>query len=123
MGVYREQMQHLFQQARSFGVEFDEQNNIVANPNNVDLSMLKMQPPKFRPWQRHDAQYSDINLLQFGLRDLVLTGNLTECTSELEFSYGIGLSVEEAKVFLAGRHKFEVEAMEVWLVHGAGNSY
>ena len=42
-------------------------------------------------------------LLQFGLRDLLLAGDLTEGSSEVEASYGMGLrpGSEDARVLLA----------------------
>ena len=55
--------------------------------------------PAFRV-VRHDALKSNASSIQFGLKDLVLTGDLTACSSELENSYGIGLAAgsEDAKV-------------------------
>ena len=42
--------------------------------------------------------------------------DLRNCSSDLENSFGVGLKPksQEAKTFLAGKHQFEVNAMEVW---------
>lgn len=58
--------------------------------------------------------YATPDTLTFGRRDLVIGGNFDRCSSELEYSYSIGLSSEEAKTFLAGSHKFKADEVEIW---------
>ena len=59
-------------------------------------------PAKYRNL-RHDCLWSSKDQLQFGLKDLILKGDLSECSSHLEHSYGVGLNrdSEEAKVWVA----------------------
>ena len=55
--------------------------------------------------------------LSFGGLDLKLGGNQFEnCSSELENSFGIGMiyGSKKAKEFLAGKHRFALDAIEVW---------
>lgn len=66
--------------------------------------------------RRTDCLRSTRDSLQFGVRDLVFKGDLSECTSELEYSYGVGFKQGsvEAKTFLAGKPVFKVDDLEVW---------
>jgi hypothetical protein len=55
--------------------------------------------------------------LSFGGLDLKLAGkSFEDCSSELENSFGIGFTYgsKKAKEFLAGKHKFAVDSIEVW---------
>ena len=55
--------------------------------------------------------------LSFGGLDLKLGGtSFDDCSSELENSFGIGLvyGSKKSKEFLAGKHKFALDAIEVW---------
>ena len=56
------------------------------------------------------------NSITFGKIDLCFEDDLRNCSSEIENSYGVGLKPksQEAKSFLAGRHQFEVNVLEVW---------
>lgn len=106
------------------GVVFGDDGQVVDNPHGVDTSDLNYPPPRFRPWTRYDAIRADgdAGTLQFGLKDLSLSESFTECSSELEQSYGIGLrpGSEEARTFLAGQERFALDALEVYLVVDAG---
>ena len=66
---------------------------------------------------RGEADHDDASL-RWGLHDLVLHGDLSRCSSEIEFSYGFGLPADsnEAKALLAGASVFAVDSMEVWSV-------
>lgn len=55
--------------------------------------------------------------LNFGGKDLVIAGESFErCSSELENSFGIGFlyGSQKAKEFLAGKHRFAADQIEVW---------
>jgi len=54
--------------------------------------------------------------MQFGVRDLVLRDKLTACSSDLEYSFGVGLRAgsEEAGTLLAGSSAFVVDELELW---------
>lgn len=84
----------------------------------VDFAPVLETEPKPQPFVRHDCLKSSSAMLQFGLRDLVLRGDFTACSSELEFSYGIGLTPgsQEAKTFLAGAELFSADLVEIWAV-------
>ena len=77
-------------------------------------------------------------MLQFGIKDLVLRGDFTACSSELENSYGMGIErlmstfdtnndgiIDESEraamaryqqTFLAGAGIFTADEVEVWSV-------
>uniref|UniRef100_A0A7S3UYA2 Oxidation resistance protein 1 n=1 Tax=Aplanochytrium stocchinoi TaxID=215587 RepID=A0A7S3UYA2_9STRA len=61
---------------------------------------------------------SSDNSLQFGVKDLVLNANLNECSSELEYSFGVGLArgSKESKILLAGSETFQVDEIELWAI-------
>jgi hypothetical protein len=73
---------------------------------------------------RHDALRSSFDLLQFGLKDLALSGDFSEGSSELECSYGIGLrpGSADARAFLAGAGSFRPEAVEIWAVSSSATA-
>eukprot|EP00924_Labyrinthula_sp_SR-Ha-C_P006207 snap_masked-scaffold_63-processed-gene-0.34-mRNA-1 protein AED:1.00 eAED:1.00 QI:0/0/0/0/1/1/2/0/849 len=60
------------------------------------------------------------NVVEFGLGDLVLKGDLTTSSSELEHTFGVGLNLRSAEdkklaqTFLAGSKDFRVDEIEVW---------
>jgi hypothetical protein len=55
--------------------------------------------------------------VQFGISDLVLSGDFSQCTSKLEGSYGFGLKPNspEAHCFLGGSHVFHADEVELYL--------
>jgi hypothetical protein len=67
---------------------------------------------------QHDCLWATQDKIGFGIKDLVLCGDFTRCVSELENSYGMGLTAgsPEAKSFLAGAEVFKAEAVEVWQI-------
>ena len=85
------------------------------------LLQVVLAPPRPRPFVRHDALRSSLDLLQFGLRDLLLAGDLSEGSSEVEVSYGMGLRAgsTDAHILLAGAPTFKPEAVEIWAVSGS----
>jgi hypothetical protein len=72
--------------------------------------------PRPKPFVRCDALRVGEDVLQFGVGDLVLRGNLAACSSDLEKSYGVGLRQEEAAGVLAGATAFRVDRVELWAV-------
>jgi hypothetical protein len=56
------------------------------------------------------------DIISFGRRDLVLSGDFDECSAELENNYGVGWErgSTEAQTFLAGQSKFSADEVEVW---------
>ena len=67
----------------------------------------------------HDCQCAGPDYVQFGSKDLCLKGDFSACTSELEYSYGIGLvkDGEHAKSLLAGASVFKADQVEAWALH------
>ena len=65
---------------------------------------------------QHDCAMITPDLIQFGLSDLNIEGDFNLCTSELEYSYGIGLQPGslDAKTLLAGSPTFKIDHIEVW---------
>jgi len=121
---YRQQqwlmnMEKIRQEAAEAGVEFNEAGEIVHDPGTIDLSAFTMPPPRHRPWSRVDAQFSDDGRVSVGLTDLVIDGDLTRCSSEVESTFGIGLRAgsAEALTLLAGAREFAVTEIEVWAVN------
>ena len=109
------------------GVSFDEVGNVMSNPRGADVSKLDIPPPRKRPWFRVDAQRSTPDTLQFGVGDLVLAGDLSECTTQLESSFGIGLQPGsvETRTFFGGAADgvFKADVVEVWAVQHEGAGY
>ena len=64
--------------------------------------------------ESHCALKAGPGIMQFGLSDLVIQGDMSNCISVLEKGYGIGLRPEQARCFLAGSRQFSVDAVEVW---------
>jgi hypothetical protein len=60
--------------------------------------------------------FASPDVISFGHVDLVLQGDLSESSSVLENSYGVGWPEGgvEARTFLAGAEKFSPEQVEVW---------
>jgi hypothetical protein len=52
----------------------------------------------------------------FGRRDLVLDGDFDSCRSSLENAYSVGFEPggEDANTFLAGKHEFVADVVEIW---------
>jgi hypothetical protein len=52
----------------------------------------------------------------FGRRDLVLAGDFDACESTLENAYSVGFEPggEDAKTFVAGKHEFVADIVEIW---------
>ncbi|GMH71282.1 hypothetical protein TrST_g3319 [Triparma strigata] len=55
------------------------------------------------------------DFISFGSKDLIIGGDLN-CISNLEHSFGVGLDSEakEPQSFLAGQHRFKIDAVEVF---------
>lgn len=47
-----------------------------------------------------------------------MQGDFAVCSSQLEFSYGVGLKIDspDTKSFLAGAPNFAVDDIEIWAV-------
>lgn len=88
-------------------VQYDAAGNATTTPIPV---------PRPKPFVRHNSLRSTEAVLQFGLKDLVLRGDFSDCSSELEATYGVGLRENEARTFLAEAGSFRAEAVEVWAV-------
>ena len=56
--------------------------------------------------------------MQFGVKDLIINGDFSNCSSNLEYTFGIGLvrGSEETKTLLAGSETFKVDELELWAV-------
>lgn len=100
--------------------QFDDQGRLITYQYDEygQAHPVAVPAPRAKPFVRHDCLRSSAEVLQFGLRDLVLRGDFTDCTSELEFSYGLGLrpGSAEARSFLAGTPSFTPEVVEIWAV-------
>jgi len=98
--------------------EYDEAGRLLLpHDQGGQIFTVPVPLPRPRPFVRHDCLRSDPEgVIQFGVGDLVLVGPLNECKSELEQSYGIGLTREEAKTLLAGAPVFKVDMIELWAV-------
>jgi hypothetical protein len=118
----------LLAQARelSGGAEpsFDEAGRLLVT--EVDAAtgatfVTTVPVPRPKPFVRCDALRvgGGEDVLQFGVGDLVLRGNLARCSSDLEKSYGVGLRPEEAAGLLAGAAEFKVDSAELWAVSAA----
>lgn len=115
----------LVSQAReSSGQEptFDEAGRLLlTQPDENGMpTLVRIPVPRPKPFVRNDATRSGPDFVQFGLKDLILAGDFSSCTSELEQSYGMGLRPEEARVILAGAPAFRAEAVELWAISPAG---
>jgi hypothetical protein len=113
----------LLSQAReiSGGIEpsFDEAGRLLlpqVDPSTGQGYVAPIPVPRPKPFVRHDALRSNSDTVAFGIGDLVLRGDFSDCASELEHSYGVGLRPEEARVLLAGSAEFKVDALELWAV-------
>lgn len=97
-------------QGRLVVVEYDDDGN---------ASQRTLARPAPRPFVRADAMRAGQFGIQFGLKDLVLSDDFTNCSSEVEQSYGIGLRMggPEARSILAGSHTFKPETIEVWSIY------
>lgn len=98
--------------------EYDEAGRLLLpHDQGGQIFTVPVPLPRPRPFVRHDCLRSDPEgVIQFGVGDLILSGALNECKSELEQSYGIGLSRDEAKTLLAGAPIFKVDMIELWAV-------
>ena len=101
--------------------QFDEAGRLLVIQTDEATGQQVVVPyavPRPKPFVRHDALRSDEGSLQFGLRDLVLTGDFSQCSTELEASYGIGLrpGSAEGRTLLAGAPTFAAEVVEIWAV-------
>ena len=74
---------------------------------------------------QHDCVMCTQDMLQFGLKDLTIQSDRVEgheagmtCTSQLEFSYGVGLKIDsvDTKTFLGGAPTFPIDDIEIWAV-------
>ena len=124
---YEQERQAEIERLSYEGVVFDDVGNVMRNPRGADTSKLDVPPPRKRPWFRVDAQRSTPDMLQFGVGDLVLAGDLSECTCHTEASYGVGLSRDsvEAKAFFGGSTDgvFRADVVEVWAVQHEFGGY
>lgn len=105
----------LDEQGRLIVLEYDPHSGM-----EVPRALIRPRP---RPFVRSDAQRASPTSLQFGVTDLVLNNDLSECTSALEYSYGIGLrpGSDDARTLLAGAHVFKPDAVELWIVSAEVN--
>ena len=115
----------LLQQARemSGGTDpvFDEAGRLLlalVDPTTGRTTVTPIPIPKPKPFIRHDALRANSGTMAWGVGDLILRGDLSFCTSDLEHSYGIGLRAEEAAVLLAGSSEFSVDRVELWALSG-----
>jgi hypothetical protein len=101
---------------------FDEAGRLVVTQYNEAgvPEAIRIPMPRAKAFIRNDALRSGPELLQFGLRDLVLRGDFSHCSSELENSYGLGLRADEAAVLLAGGPSFRAESVELWALSPTG---
>jgi len=111
----------LLQQARemSGGADpvFDEAGRLLlalVDPATGRTSVTPIPIPKPKPFVRHDALRANASTLAWGVGDLVLRGDCSFCSSDLEHSYGVGLRPEEASSLLAGTSEFTVDRVELW---------
>jgi len=67
----------------------------------------------------HDCVRASSSLIQLGLRDLLISQDFDACSSELEYSYGVGLKPgsKEAASMLCGSSLFSIAQVEAWSVH------
>ncbi len=65
---------------------------------------------------RHDCMWSGADFMSFGIKDLCLRGDFRMCTSEVEYSYSVGVDLGsiEAKSHLPGSNVFVADEIEVW---------
>ena len=63
-----------------------------------------------------ESLFVDENTIRFGSTDLVLSGDLSNCSSQLEQSYGFGMSSADARTLLAGGETFKIQELEVFIV-------
>lgn len=99
--------------------EFDEAGRLLwkqVDPISGSVMVIPVPVPRPKPFIRHDCLKSNAVSIQFGVSDLVLSGDFTECSSDLEHSYGVGLRPDEAKLFMAGAQLFRAEVVEVWAI-------
>lgn len=94
-----------------------------GNPKREKSSTFLFQLTKdaYIPYggQKEDTFYtvSTENYISFGGEDLKISGkSLEECSSAIENSFGVGLKYgsKAAKEFLAGKHQFKPDAIEIW---------
>jgi hypothetical protein len=109
------------QMATGGAPQFDEYGRLITQ--QVDeytgqVINVAIPVPRPKPFVRHDCLKSNADTLQFGLGDLVLKGDFSECASELEYSYGVGLKPGSAdtKGLLAGAPVFKADAVEIYAV-------
>jgi len=123
------EFEEMLNQARELngGAEptFDEAGRLLVkqvDPITGLVNSIPVPVPRAKPFVRHDCIKSNPESIQFGIKDLVLTGEFEECSSELENSYGIGLRNDEARTFLAGSNKFRIEMIELWSISSLANN-
>jgi hypothetical protein len=68
-----------------------------------------------------ESFFIDNKTIRFGVSDLVFRGDLTQCVSQLEGSFGFGMPNGDAKTLLAGAPDFRVHELEVYLVKLSGD--
>lgn len=125
--VYNEMLNQARELNNGAEPTFDEAGRLLVKQIDPTTGLVNVIPvPVLRPkpFVRHDCIKSNPESIQFGLTDLVLTGEFEECSSDLEHSYGIGLRTDEARSFLAGSTKFRAEMIELWAISSlsGGNS-
>ena len=62
----------------------------------------------------HEALRRGEGMVSFGEQDLVISDDLTACTTKLEGSYGVGLGEDEAKTVLAGSNVFPIDSIAIF---------
>ena len=65
---------------------------------------------------RYDCLIGGETFMGFGIKDFMIRSDFKKCSSELEASYGFGLSDEESKCFLAGSEVFTIDELEFWQI-------
>ena len=63
-----------------------------------------------------DAVHGEEDIVSFGVKDLIIPEDMLRCTSSLENSYGFGMPRDVTETFLAGRHVFSIDEVEIWRV-------
>jgi len=104
----------LFSLSKDIKIPFQGRDTLPVNPETVKFCQENELPvPKF------SVLKSDRKILQFGPSDLVIHANFTNCSSELEHSFGIRLppGSQETRTLLAGSEIFNIDSIELWGVY------
>ena len=72
--------------------------------------------PKWKGRRGGDAVRGEEDMIQYGLKDLVIPEDMLRCSSSLEHSYGFGMANDVTNTFLAGQQIFTIDEVEIWRV-------